>query len=252
MVYLTGDCHKEFNKFSSRNFPQQKEMTRDDIVIVCGDFGIWHNTNEEQYWFDWLAKKPFTLCFVDGNHDNFDRLYGNEFKVVDFHGGKAHKIRENIYHLMRGYIFNFEGKKFFAFGGASSHDIDDGILEPNDYQSPRELKKAYCDKYYRQQLSVRINHYSWWKQEMPTEKEMRFGLQTLAMNNNKVDYIITHCCPQEITTLISKFKPDSLTLYFNDIYHKVTFKKWFFGHYHADEAITDQFILLYHSFERVL
>ena len=43
MVFVTGDCHAEFNKFSTKNFPEQKGMTRDDIVIVCGDFGIWHD-----------------------------------------------------------------------------------------------------------------------------------------------------------------------------------------------------------------
>lgn len=123
MVFVTGDCHAEFNKFSTKNFPEQNGMTRDDIVIVCGDFGIWHDNAEERYWLKWLNNKPFTTVFVDGNHENFDRLYSDEFPIVDFHGGKAHKIRDNIYHLMRGYMFEFDGKKFFCFGGASSHDF---------------------------------------------------------------------------------------------------------------------------------
>ena len=131
-VYVTGDCHADFGKFSVRRFPEQKELTRDDFVIVCGDFGIWHDDPEERYQLKWLSEKPFTLLFADGNHENFDRLK-SEFPIVDFHGGKAHKIRDNIYHLMRGYVFNLCGKKFFVFGGASSHDIQDGILNPEDY-----------------------------------------------------------------------------------------------------------------------
>ena len=91
MVFVTGDCHAKFNKFSVENFPEQKEMTRDDIVIVCGDFGLWNDNNEERYWFKWLSEKNFTVAFVDGNHENFDRLYSDEFPIVDFHGGKAHK-----------------------------------------------------------------------------------------------------------------------------------------------------------------
>ena len=96
MIYITGDCHAEWNKFSTNNFPEQKEMTRDDFVIVCGDFGIWHDSKSERWWLDWLSEKNFTILFVDGNHENFDRLYSDEFESVDFHGGRAHKIRENI------------------------------------------------------------------------------------------------------------------------------------------------------------
>ena len=42
MIWITGDCHAEFNRFSTKRFPAQKEMTKDDFVIICGDFaGIW-------------------------------------------------------------------------------------------------------------------------------------------------------------------------------------------------------------------
>lgn len=92
---------------------------------------------------NWLSQKPFTLLFVDGNHENFDRLYSGEFEVVDFHGGKTHKIADNIYHLMRDYVFTLCGKKFFVFVGANSHDIDDGILDRDDFTSEREFQKNY-------------------------------------------------------------------------------------------------------------
>ena len=133
MVYITGDTHAVFNRFNTKNFPEQKEMTKDDFVIVCGDFGgIWYDNKYERHWLKWLSEKPFTILYVDGNHENFDRLYSEEFEVVDFHGGKAHKLNDSVYHLMRGEIFDFEGKKFLAFGGSRSHDIDDGILDSFD------------------------------------------------------------------------------------------------------------------------
>ena len=31
---------------------------------------------------------------------------------------------------MRGQVFEIEGKTFFTMGGAASHDIQDGILDP--------------------------------------------------------------------------------------------------------------------------
>ena len=251
MVYITGDCHADFHRFSTDRFPEQKEMTRDDIVIVCGDFGLWNDSEEERYWLKWLSDKPFTTVFVDGNHENFDRLYGKEFPVVDFHGGKAHQIREHIFHLMRGYVFEFEGKKFFAFGGASSHDIQDGILDADDFDSPHDFYQA-IKQWYAQGKLFRINHVSWWKQELPSKEELAFGLQTLIRNDNKVDFIISHCCPQEIASLCGFREPDILTSWFNMVAYTVQFDKWFFGHYHDERQIMGKFIMLYEKIERIL
>lgn len=251
MIYITGDCHAEFRKFSTDNFPEQKEMTRDDFVIVCGDFGIWHDTPEEQYWLDWLSKKSFTLLFVDGNHENFDRLYGGEFPIVEFCGGKAHRIRDNVFHLMRGYIFDLCGKKFFAFGGASSHDIDDGILDEDDFDDYKEFRNT-INKWYNTGKMFRVNHISWWKQELPTEEEMQFGLKTLEENENKVDFIISHCCPQRVASLFSHgcYQADDLTRYFNIIADTVDFNRWFFGHYHNNQVVMSKFIMLYEQIVR--
>lgn len=251
MIYITGDCHGDWTRFSSESFPEQKEMTRDDFVIVCGDFGLWEDDKTERWWFKWLAEKNFTLLFVDGNHENFDRLYGDEFEIVDFHGGKAHKICENIYHLMRGYVFSLCGKKFFAFGGASSHDIKDGILDPKDYSSKQKLMKDYHARTSRGEM-LRINHISWWEQELPTEEEMAFGLATLAENGNKVDYIVSHCCPQQVAAAIGYFTSDRLTQYFDKISDTVKFSKWFFGHLHDDRQILCDYILLYEQIIRIV
>ena len=253
MIYITGDCHADWKRFSSDSFPEQKEMTRDDFVIVCGDFGLWHDDKTEQWWFKWLSEKSFTLLFVYGNHENFDRLYGDEFEVVDFHGGKAHKIRDNIYHLMRGYIFDLCGKKFFAFGGASSHDIDDGILNPEDYESTKALVDDYNKRTKRGEM-LRINHISWWEQEIPSEDEMKRGLQTLKASKNKVDFIISHCCPQHVASVFSRgfYTQDKLTEYFNTVAETTKFKKWFFGHYHDNQQILEQYIMLYEQIVRVV
>ena len=38
MIYITGDCHSNFERFNTRNFPEQKEMTKDDYVISLRRF----------------------------------------------------------------------------------------------------------------------------------------------------------------------------------------------------------------------
>lgn len=251
MIYVTGDCHGNYTKFKTDLFPDQKEMTRNDYVIVCGDFGIWDNDAQEQWWLDWLSQKSFTLLFVDGNHENFDRLYSNEFPVVDFHGGKAHQIRENIFHLMRGYIYEIEGKKFFAFGGASSHDINDGILDRDDFKTDDQFKKKVRE-YVMAGKMFRINHISWWERELPSKEEMNFGLENLAKNDNRVDYIITHCCPLSIAAYLGFRDDDVLTQYFNTVAEDTEFKKWFFGHYHIDDNVQDQYTALYYDIIRIV
>ena len=254
MVYITGDCHGDWHKFSSVVFYEQKDLSKEnDFVIVCGDFGLWSDTKQERWWLDWLEEKNFTILFVDGNHENFDRLYSNEFPIIDFYGGKAHQIRKNVFHLIRGNVFELCGKNFFAFGGANSHDISDGILQPKDY---KDISK--CLQHYRKLLSmgkmVRVNHVSWWEQEMPSQEEMNFGLETLKAHNNKVDFIITHCCPQHIASVYSNgtYKSDKLTQYFNNISENVEFTKWIFGHYHNNMDILDKYIMLYDQIIRIV
>ena len=154
MIYVTGDCHGDFRKFTTSAFPEQREMTKDDIVIICGDFGgVWDGpieSSNDAYWLNWLDQKPFTTVFADGNHENFDRLY-NDYEIVDFCSGKAHKIRESVYHLMRGEIYNIGGKKFFTFGGARS--IDRG-----EFLGEEQAKKDI--------------HKWWWPEELPTQYEI--------------------------------------------------------------------------------
>ena len=250
MVYVTGDCHGDFRRFSTSIFPEQKEMTRNDFVIILGDFGgIWSNSKEEKYWLDWLNNKPFTTLFVDGNHENFNMLY--TFPVVDFHGGKAHKIRDNIYHLMRGYVFDICDKKFFAFGGASSHDIQDGILDPDDFVDMDDFRDTYR-RWQKYGKMFRVRGVSWWDQEMPNDEEMERGRQSLKAVNNEVDFVISHCAPQEVASIIGFTERDKLTWYLNElIWDGLQFDRWFFGHMHQNKQILGKFICLYEQIIRI-
>lgn len=227
MIYITGDCHRDFERFNMSIFPEQREMTKEDFVIVCGDFGgVWNKkeeSKEETWLMDWLDCKSFTTLFVDGNHENFDRLY--DYPVEEWHGGKVHKIRPSVIHLMRGQVFDIDGKSIFTFGGASSHDIAGGILESDDPDFKKKKKKL--DRGWR---PYRINHVSWWKQELPSVEEMEEGRKNLATHDNKVDFIVTHCCSSSTQILLggSMYKPDIETTYLEEIYQTTSFKKWFF------------------------
>ena len=240
MIYITGDTHSDFSRFTEENFPIQSEMTKDDYIIICGDFGgVWtfeEESRREKEALDWLNNKNFTTLFVDGNHENYTRLYN--YPIEEWKGGKVHKIRDSVLHLMRGEIFDIDNKKIFAFGGARSHDIQDGILNLDEEEKIYEYRKrgAY----------FRIRDFSWWDLELPTNQEMENGIENLEKINYKVDYIISYCCPTSIQTLInSTYKRDILTDYLQQISEKCTFKKWYFGHYHDYRQVNAQFTLLY-------
>lgn len=270
-IYVTGDTHGDWlSRFSSRDFPEGKELTKNDVVIVCGDFGIWRNDKDQNYKLDWLNDKSFTTAFVCGNHENYSMLNGDLYQSEKWHGGEIKRIRDKIVYLKNGNIFDFDNRKFFVFGGARSHDIQDGIFDPanltlNSVNAEQELipmrhfksqkeYKLFMKKYVLERKYFRVRNESWWENEMPTENERHYGKLMLEKTDNKVDYIVSHDCPSSILAIISMgmFAPDVLSDYFESISQTVEFKHWYFGHYHKDIRIFDKYSLLYHHIERII
>ena len=167
-----------------------------------------------------------------------------------WNGGRVHQIRDSVFHLMRGEIYTIEGHTFFAFGGASSHDISDGIIEMD-----REGNWIKTVKVWRKPgKNFRIKGLEWWEQELPTDEELAYAEQSLKEHDDQVDYIITHCCPQHIADdyIERNDEPDILTNFFDAIDRKVEYKKWFFGHYHDEKEIGEKYRLIYKQIVRLL
>ena len=119
MIYITGAMNGEQERFSYDN--TIRNLTAEDVLIVCGGFDFMtckKNTimgMVENAFLDELEQLPYTVLFIDGEDDNFDLL--NAYPVETWNGGKVHRIRKNIAHLMRGQVFTIDGKKVFAMGG---------------------------------------------------------------------------------------------------------------------------------------
>ena len=226
-IFLTGDLHGniDIQKLNSKLFALGLELTKDDYLIILGDCGlVWdldENNAEEQYWIKWLNNKPWTTLFVDGNHENFNRL--KDYPVEEWNGGKIHKIASSIYHLMRGQVFNLYGKKFFTFGGAIS--IDRGFRKEN---------------------------ISWWRDELPTVEEYNYAIQK-AQEIKEVDYILTHTCPYHLfncddfrfaqyeINIPATYGDNYINIHYaiEDICKILDYKKIFFGHYHINQDFVD-------------
>ncbi|MDE6373345.1 MAG: metallophosphoesterase [Clostridia bacterium] len=226
MIYVTGDTHRS-DLFSLHVFcDKHPELTKSDYVIIAGDFGgVWAAETLERD-LKAFSDLPVTVLFVDGNHENFDLI--ESYPVEIWNGGKVHKIKPDIIHLMRGQVFEIEGKTIFTFGGATS-----------------------IDRYWRSEGK------EWWAREQPTFDELDEGMANLKRYGNKVDYIITHSCgeralayPQlRIAAGVKTMYPESHLL--SNFEDAVRFRHWYFGHFHIDAKLSDKYTALLHSVEEL-
>jgi hypothetical protein len=226
-TFVVGDTHipSDIDKLNSSNWPEQKSLTKDDVLIQLGDFGaVWYEkgTNQEQeYWMNWLATRKYTMLVVPGNHENYDVI--EDLPECEMFGGKVQYYESEerdgkkgiVYFAIRGEIYIINGKTFWAFGGALSIDKDMLILG-KDY----------------------------WEQETSNWYEFNRGMDSLDKVNWKVDYVVTHTCPVNVIGSIihrtvyteGKFK-DPIAEYFKEIENKLEFKEWHFGHFHTDVRV---------------
>ena len=233
-IWTTGDIHGDPKRLSAQIFPEGKNMDKTDVVEILGDFGlVWDyrgETHEEKYWLDWLDKKPWTTVATLGNHENYDRI--EKLPVEERFDAPVWVLRPNVYLLQSGYVYNINGKKIWNFNGASSHDIDDGIIDSENW-------KEIAKEWERQGKHFRVKGITWWDQEI--EKDLKVydrGIENLEKAGFDVDFVWTHCVSGNTAAIMGFFENDPLTNYFNKI--DELFKehgkspKWLFGHYHRN------------------
>jgi len=170
---------------------------------------VWDGSKEEQKKLDWLRKRPYTLLFLDGCHENYDLLA--QYPTEERFGGTVQALGGNVYHVCRGSVLTLEGKKYLCFGGAESQDKEE--REPG------------------------VN---WWPQEMPSDEEYARCEKTLEENGWQVDYVLTHDAPSRFLdfTALALGESNRLHLFLDKILLKLHYEKWFFGCYHKDVALS--------------
>ena len=206
-IYITGDKHGTMRPLFG--LAEKNELGKEDVLIITGDAGfVWDEiypktiaTLEQAF--------PGTTVFVDGNHENHDLI--NAMEIMEWNGGRVHRVGERVFHLMRGEVYSILGQTIFTFGGGVSSDL--------------------------QQI---MDSGSWSERELPTEEEMLYGVNKLKGVNCEVDYIITH---ETSATYKHKIWRNCTTNPMNDylesLQSEVRFDKWFFGNLHIDFAISE-------------
>lgn len=224
---ITGDTHGvlDIGKVVSYFEGREDEFTEDDYLMICGDVGACgFSAGEEAEARRIFRSLPVTVLFIDGNHENFERL--NSYPVEEWNGGKVHFIENNLIHLMRGQVFTIDGTTFFTFGGA--HSID---------------------------RMLRVEGLSWFPEEIPSYEEYEEGLANLEAHDNSVDYILTHTAPLDVAGAMGygdySGEEAALRKYLQQLADEVEFKEWFFGHFHEDTDVEEVFHCLYDEVVRL-
>ena len=222
-TFLKGDIHG--NLFEVIEFINRFELGENDNIIILGDCGIaWRKDRKDldqniKLWNE--CSNGVKLYFLDGNHENFNIL--NSLPIENNMG----KIADNIYHLRRGQIYEFEGKKILVCGGADS-----------------------IDKYRR------VENFTWWKEETISQETID------NIPAGHYDYVLTHCCPRSIFDNNRVYLSTLQFLNENKINHnsedmleqlkdKITFDHWYFGHYHINRNLNNKFTCLFEDFKEV-
>jgi len=221
-ILFSGDFHanaKGEMEFISKStlLKKYKEYLYEKIKyhIILGDTGfLWPDNDEtESNNYKELAKRPFPVLYVAGNHEPV--LGRTDLPEIDIGlGEKAVLVKKDnpfIAYLKRGKIYNIENHKFLVLGGALSID--------KMYRTPGK---------------------SWWTQEYWSDDE-KTAVINLLKNENSFDYVLSHTGPSRINRAINKVDSDYIpkikdevsTL--NEIIDaKITCKQWFCGHWHKD------------------
>lgn len=213
MIYVTGDAHGEVSRFE--RIHEQYRLAENDALIVAGDFGcIFGLGRRDEMKLDALAALPYTILFLDGNHECFPQIYA--YPEERWNGGRVHRIRPNILHLMRGQVYEMDGLSVITMGGGYSID-----------------------------MMYRIPGRSWWPEEMPSDEEYAEAWDNLKKHGNRVDVIISHAAPEETmqmfvqTGVISHRFPQEvkLNLFLENVRQSVEHRHYYFGHMHLDKPL---------------
>lgn len=139
MVYITGDTHGDYSRFTS---PAARRLKKGDTLIVCGDFGfLWDGGKKERALLKKIARLPYTVLFLDGRHENYDLL--KEYPIVEWTAERRRRSGKTCCTFCGGSFTPLNTKPISWFGGGETPD-------PN----------------------LRTDAKTWWEEEMPSGEEM--------------------------------------------------------------------------------
>ena len=225
MVYITGDTHGRFDRIEL--FCHVMQTTKADTMIILGDAGFNYYGGSR----DAKVKKqanafPIRFLCIHGNHEIRPQNIPS-YKETVFCGGRVLYEPEypDLLFAIDGEVYELDGFRCIAIGGAYS-----------------------VDKFYRLE-----NGWNWWPDEQPSP-EMKKGIEKiLDYRGWKVDVVLSHTVPlkyepvEVFMSCIDQSKVDKSTeTWLDSIEDRLTYRRWYAGHYHTEKSI-DKLTILFES-----
>lgn len=208
--YITGDTHREFNRFVGRGF------TENDAVIILGDAGInyclnKHDTEVKEY----ITKNfPGVLYCVYGNHEERPSKTPGMKMIDDPEVGGPVWIDPDfprIRFFCEWGIYKIGELRTLVIGGAYS-----------------------VDKHYRLMTGRK-----WFEGEQLKSFEMAACLKNA--KDYEFDLVLSHTCPYSwqpvdlfLRGLDQSTVDNTMERWMDEVQKQTHWKLWLFGHYHAD------------------
>lgn len=146
-ILLAGDTH---GNLQSAKYLINIAIENDcEAIVQLGDFGYWEHQASGIYFLDYIESRKLPWFFVDGNHENHTLLrrrymdqkdVGRDTASVEeqlnfVHSKKGpwrpsktergfYAVRNNIFYIPRGTVWEWNSVRFAALGGAFSIDIN--------------------------------------------------------------------------------------------------------------------------------
>ena len=230
MVYITGDIHGEVYRVSE--MIEKYEITPNDVIVILGDVGMNYYGNK---YGDRRNKKRLNnfgipiLC-IHGNHEMRPETLIT-YREEPWMGGTVYFEEEfpNLFFAKDGEIYDLEGIKAIAIGGAYS-----------------------VDKWYRLQRNIH-----WFPNEQPSVEIKTRVEKKLDDLGWQIDAVLTHTCPygyiprEAFMSCVDQSTVDNSTeLWLDTLEKKLNYKAWYCGHWHIEKRI-DKIHFLFESVETV-
>jgi len=223
MIYITGDTHGDFSRI--KEFCDKTKTTKEDIMIILGDAGI----NYSGYTNDLNKKRfierkiPITFFCIHGNHEQRPQ-HIKQYKKHKFMGGTVYREDDfpSINFAIDGELYYFNGLKTIVCGGAYS-----------------------VDKFYRIEKG-----WNWFSDEQPDDEIKHKVEETLKINDNIVDLVLTHTTPYNyrptemfLPNIDQSLVDNSTEHWLQTLESSIKYKHWYAGHYHTNKDIDKLTIL---------